>query len=168
MGHSVSFELGQPREAPEDWKGHRAVGQPGGSCPGITRQSWHLPGAQSRIREGHRRFIHTTPGHGQPDPLGRESGRATHSQPKPEPPADGGDQAMRFPAVKPFVTYMSPLSKPSSQSRLQPEPHQQLSYKWEGEKNWTRHFSQRCCRRKEQQRTHQGWRHQPVWSRELV
>lgn len=38
MGYSLSFELLQTREAPEDRKEHAAVGQPGGSCPDITMQ----------------------------------------------------------------------------------------------------------------------------------
>lgn len=35
-----------------------------------------------------------------------------------ESPGDGGDQAMRFPAVKLFVTYASPLPKSCRQSQL--------------------------------------------------
>lgn len=59
-----------------------------------------------------------TAGHSQPDPLERKSKGATHRQPYSESPGDGRDQAMRFPAVKPFATYTSPLPKPCSQSQL--------------------------------------------------
>lgn len=54
---------------------------------------------------------------------------------------------MRFPAVKPFATYMSPMPNPivianfaASQSHISIH----LIGGKKGEGNWTRHFPQRC------------------------
>lgn len=40
---------------------------------------------------------------------------------------------MRFPAVKPFATYMSPVPNPIVRASFshQPEPHQHPSHRWE-------------------------------------